>query len=453
MIASEKTIAGLLFVATRQDGTVQSYELEPDRNLFIGSSANCGFRLNGSDLSSIHCHITQADGKVFIKDWMSSRGTKVNGQSVIDTTELSVGDVIQVGSYQVSFSIREGRKLPGSGEASRIPRQTDQVEELYEEVHQGNPEASGEDTAAQDDNCIPHELKPLEDDDPFFDFGFDCEADQLYDGETVELLRAEIDELRSALAQRNAEAEHLQESLTEPHELKDVGQVEDEKLLHRLEELIEEANRSDERASLLEEMLHAAEDANRLEQEERRQLEAWVGDIESRIGRREEEHAAEVDALRQRLLEADELQQQLQQKLKTAAQTRNATKQYDETLEELQKNKRDLQQQVEQLLKERTTLLQRVEQLSTEQEQALREERVALAKEQAQLARMRYELSTKLAEAEHAPKAVGGVDTETATRIRVLREHLREIHEEEMSEEKDASLTTRLSRLWRRLES
>ena len=51
-------------------------------------------------------------------------------------------------------------------------------------------------------------------------------------------------------------------------------------MLHRIQELAEEANRADERVLILEEMLHAAEDVNRAEVEERAQLEAWVGDIE-----------------------------------------------------------------------------------------------------------------------------------------------------------------------------
>ena len=46
-----------------------------------------------------------------------------------------------------------------------------------------------------------------------------------------------------------------------------------------MQELIEEANRSDERVAILEDLLHAAEDASRSEIEERAQLEAWVGDI------------------------------------------------------------------------------------------------------------------------------------------------------------------------------
>ena len=64
-----------------------------------------------------------------------------------------------------------------------------------------------------------------------------------------------------------------------------------DQVLQRMEELIEEANRSDERAGLLEEMLHAAEDATRAERDERSQLEAWLTDIERRIGSREDEHA------------------------------------------------------------------------------------------------------------------------------------------------------------------
>ena len=65
---------------------------------------------------------------------------------------------------------------------------------------------------------------------------------------------------------------------------------------------------------------------------------------------------------------------------------------------------------------------------------------------------MRYEISSKLANVDDLPKTLNSADMETAHRIQTLRQHLREIHEQEKAEEKEASLTTRLARLWKRVE-
>ena len=95
---------------------------------------------------------------------------------------------------------------------------------------------------------------------------------------------------------------------------------------------------------------------------------------------------------------------------------------------------------------------QQLDKATQDQEALLREERAKLAKEQAQASRLRYELSTKLAAIEEMPKNDNSADREASEKIRTLREHLREIHEQEKQEEKEASLATRLSKLWKRVE-
>ena len=82
----------------------------------------------------------------------------------------------------------------------------------------------------------------------------------------------------------------------------------------------------------------------------------------------------------------------------------------------------------------------------------MREERAKLAKEQAAVSRLRYELSSKLTEIEQMPKSDNRADQETGQRIRALREHLREIHEQEKDEVKESTLATRLAKLWKRVE-
>ena len=227
-------------------------------------------------------------------------------------------------------------------------------------------------------------------------------------------------------------------------------------MLQRMQELIDEANRSDERVAILEEMLFAAETAKRAEQEERVQLEAWVGEIESRIGQREGEQQAEVESLRQRLEAANQQQEQLQRQLQHAAFAGGAPKQYEQTLEGLQASNHQLQEKLAAAEKQNASLERRLAQASADQEVALRQERANIAQEQAKLSRLRFDVSSKLADIEDLPKQENATDRETATRIHALRQHLREIHEQEKqeaSEVKETSLTNRLAKLWNRVQN
>lgn len=284
-----------------------------------------------------------------------------------------------------------------------------------------------------------------------FDDGFDGE-DVTYDRETVALLEAEIEDLRSQLAQRdserNAQADPNDEPIRHPEEASD-------EILARMKELIDEANRSDERAGILEEALLAAEDANQREQEERAQLEAWVGDIEKRIGQREDEHAAEIDAMRQRLDKAMQQQEKLQRGLQQAASgggQDSAADQYKEMLQNLQQRNKELEAQLAAETKKNKVVEKKLEQQAARKEPELREERAKLANEKAKVSRMRSEITEKVAAIEELPKSNNPNEKETARRIQSLREHLRTLHEEEKREEEDAPITSRLSKLWKRVD-
>ena len=169
-------------------------------------------------------------------------------------------------------------------------------------------------------------LDIFDDDDP-------CENAVECDSETIALLQAEIEDLRAALAHQDVGLSDIGDTTSPSDETEDSHQV-----LHRLQELSEEANRAEERVLLLEEMLQAAEEANRAEAEERTHLEAWVGDIERRIGQREQEHAAEMAALKTRLSAANHRQRHLQQQLENAASNVGDSKEsFQSELESLQR--------------------------------------------------------------------------------------------------------------------
>src|SRR6056297_3118974 len=375
-------------IATVRDVASQNQQITPGRSLFVGSSSNCGFRLTGPGLSDIHCHISNDGGTLFVKDWMSASGTQINGQTISDQTELRPDDVVQIGDYRIAI---EAVQEVVSEQAAAVaePVSTEDPQPLACQDPAEHQESFQTDASQTFEPEPAHgrldSAEPMGLEDDFFDF----EEEETYDRETVALLHAEIEDLQSALAQRDAQrgCERCEARRDDEPEDPLIGGT--DQVLQRMQELIDEANRSDERVTLLEELLQIAEEANRSREEEQKQLEAWVSDIENRIGKREDEHAAELEMLRTRLEEATDQQQKLQQKLRQAAQGGTAPKHYEETLENLQQSHRDLQESLARSQKERAALEKRLEQMSTDQESGLREERALIAQEQAKLSRMR----------------------------------------------------------------
>jgi pSer/pThr/pTyr-binding forkhead associated (FHA) protein len=451
MISQQSHSATYILSATDSVGATQQVTLQPEQSVFVGTSGNCGLRLSGNGLSEIHCRIAIADGELVIQDWMSEKGTFVNNEEITSEKKACAGDFITVGDYRIEVSTMEVT----SQESVSSRKSTPEAEPSQDEQPRvGQFQSDGD--ILDDDESAAESLTALEADtercaldipDDFFSF----EEEATYDHETVALLQAEIEDLQSALAQRDAEiGSPCPSASTASTSESDHGQS--DKMLQRMQDLIDEANRSDERAALLEEMNLAAETANRAEREERSHLEGWVHDIEKRLSQREDEHAAEIQMLRRRLEESDKRQETLNRKLKEAAFRGGAPKQYEETLESLQSSNRKLQDELAESKRQNLSLEQKIDELSKQQERELREERVNLAKEQAKFSRMRFELSSKLTDVEALPKTQNPVETETANRIQALRAHLREIHEQEKLEEKEAPLTKRLAKLWRRVE-
>lgn len=511
MISQDTQQGSVTLTATSKAGSTQRYEVPCDQGVFVGASSNCGLRLSQGDVSDIHCRIGFEDGVLYLQNWISAEGTLINGELISSRAEVNVGDVITIGFYEIQVkatsqpaksqkpdakpATRMDRspsqplskadeslakllaRIEGDGDSpvetsvgseptsvSTDPTLSDTPDETNTSIDtqkhlaeqsttalptqpaDGQPFANDrESTLDHVDPSVPQPPESMDIDADFFDF----EEEEVYDRETVALLRAEIEDLQAAVAQRDAELE-FQNATSEQSAV--AASPESDAVLERMQELIDEANRSDERAALMEEMLHAAEQANRSDQDERNQLEAWVGDIEKRVGQREDEHAAEVEALKSRLDEASEHNQRLQKKLQQVAFNGNAPKQYEETLENLQRTNKELQENLIEAEKKALALVQKVAQLSSEQDGALREERAKIAKERAQVSRLRFELSQQLTDIEELPKNENQADRETAHRLKTLREHLREIHEQERQEEREAPLTKRLAKLWKRVE-
>ncbi|MGV3482846.1 MAG: FHA domain-containing protein [Planctomycetaceae bacterium] len=455
MIDTQQGLEAVTLTIQDASGGSREYRLRDESGVFIGKSTNCGLQIASPELSDIHCRIGLERGRVWVQDWMSAQGTYLNGQLIDAQMDVNVGDVIQIGRTQISV-LAEHRQAINSSVAN--------AEATAFESASRNSRLDADDV---DDNELSPPIEPTgacelpayddvaaapDDQTDAFDFAFNFEEETTYDRETVALLRAEIEELQTALAQRDAASAFDRPDEPGHGRGDDIMSDPSDEILRRMQELIDEANRSDERVSILEELLHAAEDTHQAEQEERNQLEAWVTDIEQRIGQRDAEYAAEIEALRQRLDESHSAQNRLQRQLQEAAFSGSVPKQYEQSLQSLQHSNLQLQEQYAQSQKQCLALEKRLEELSSEQERSLREERIQVAQEQAKLARMRFELSKKLVEVDELPRASSAADVETSHRIRALREHLLEIHEQEKQAEKESSLTTRLAKLWKRTE-
>lgn len=277
-----------------------------------------------------------------------------------------------------------------------------------------------------------------------------------FDRETIELLRAEIDELQTALAQRDEQIDSLLAERAPESPRDDTNDLEQrsEAMLQRLQDLLDEVEGHDERVATLEELLRSSEEANQAEQEERAQLDAWVGDIERRVVQREEEWKAETDALRRQIAQTRRERDQAQQKLREAANPGEAPAALQETLDQLQRQNGQLQQDLDAAGKEISGLRQQLEQSESREEESLREERAAIARERAEVARLRHELQQQAMMENTLPPPKTQADCELADRLETLRDHLKEIHEAERREQSqlESVLGVRISRLWKRLE-
>jgi chromosome segregation ATPase len=278
--------------------------------------------------------------------------------------------------------------------------------------------------------------------------------------ETIEILRAEVEGLQSELRQRDGllaeqrEASDVHFSAGEPD-------ASTEELVRRLEELLDELQHSDERIAALEDFLRAADEANAAEREEREQLEAWVSDIERRISQREAEWQAEADAQRQRVADVTAERERLEQQLVLVSSAAGADDSRQLELDRLRARNKELQEKLAARETEAGQLKQQVQDLQhraspeaqrVEMEDGMREERVRLAQQRAELARQRAEIAAARADLQQPPGKSPTGEPNVEDRMRALRDHLREIHDQEQEEQAQRGLSARIARLWKRLD-
>lgn len=87
------------------------FRLHKDRVVF-GTVESADVRLNGDDVSPIHAvleyqrSVIPSQEKIVLYDLASDTGVYVNGKSIV-TQELKIGDIIQVGKYELTFNLED----------------------------------------------------------------------------------------------------------------------------------------------------------------------------------------------------------------------------------------------------------------------------------------------------------------------------------------------------------
>lgn len=91
----------------------RSIELPPGCRLVIGRQEDADIRIPDKHVSRRHAEITEENGSVFVQDLGSHAGTKKNGVSVTDKTELTEGDILKIADFE--FTVSPSSISPTSG--------------------------------------------------------------------------------------------------------------------------------------------------------------------------------------------------------------------------------------------------------------------------------------------------------------------------------------------------
>lgn len=404
-VASGAVVATLLWELPA--GEWKSRELHQGESLALGSDSGADIELDLPDVSGKHC-LVWADGEqVTIRDCYSSAGTFVNGQRISET--VVHGDAaLRIGECEVTLSRSGAHSTP---------------------VTPGNhPRKAPASAPGAADPVSPVAHVAAAEPDPFQE-------------EMIELLRAEVLELQAALAERNHETAPDRASAPGDDETLPT-RAEVERLTGRLEQLLEELAGRDRQVAMLEDLLHAAEEATQAEQEERHQLENWIDEIEERVSQREQEWEAELDRQRGAIENLIEERDQVAAAL--------AANESNEQVQALQRLTDHLRTEIDQLkadVQKSEQQRQESQRYLEEQRIAAREEAVQISRERAELARLRHELESKRGETQPPLSPSPGGE-----HIRAVEQNLRDLHRQQKQEQNSGSLATRLGRLWRRLE-
>lgn len=446
---------------TTTSGVRESRSLCPGDRLFVGSDSSSDLCLPVPGVAPTHCVIAASSQSVTIEDCYSPAGTIVDGRK-IRSVQISSDAEICIGEATMRVKFRNERaaavkplcvpgKVPAFAEnlaanaavPDRAPEPAHQ-EELAKTAKQMD-DLRFELLQAQEENRILQRRLEQVRKAPVAGTPDPCQEEML------ELLRAEVLELQAALAEptggrRGTDSVRSQDTVRSLAGDDDILPRKDaEQLMERLERLLAELDERDAQITSLTELLALAEEANRSEREERRQMEVWVRDIEQRFGTREQEWLAERHELQRTL----EMVREERDRAEATVQSDTADGRLEATQNLLQCLRETAETQRQKLAESEQTMADLRRRLEHAQTLHSHEDLTQLAEERSEQARLKQELETlRLQQQQHHHSSQDDV----TLKLKALRQHLNEIHEEERAEREERRLSNRLARLWRRLE-
>jgi hypothetical protein len=84
------------------NGVTKVLEFNTNDPIMVGSGASSHVKLEGDDVSSLHCMLKPRDGKVYVLDLGSDEGTELNGKELKGETALEDGDVVHVAGARIT---------------------------------------------------------------------------------------------------------------------------------------------------------------------------------------------------------------------------------------------------------------------------------------------------------------------------------------------------------------
>ena len=237
----------------------RSIELHDGDRLIVGSEESCDIVLNAECVAATHCVIGAEAGVVSVQDCYSESGTFVNGNR-IRQTELTGQTELQIGTVNISVAVRnlgspEPAHQPTNSEAveSRslspedpVELPVDQIEELKKsfglepaatasEGHQTDSEdRTVHDLQAQLDDAIA-ENAVLQNRLESMAATSATPANDPYQEEMIELLRAEVLDLQAALEATAENAVQTPEEVSQHFDDDALPRADAERLVERLE--------------------------------------------------------------------------------------------------------------------------------------------------------------------------------------------------------------------------
>lgn len=410
-----------------RDGSRAAVTLAEGASVLVGSSATCGLRLVGHNIARCHCLVSFEQGALYVQDWASPDGTRIDEVLIDGRVEWMPQQVLHLGDAEVHVG-QPAESLSAEDTGSPAVQQC----QVASEAHLETPQRALWETQGE---CVCNETLPQM---AATDACQSCESGWLDDPWQNWTETASFPQTISRDVDYGSPDENV------------------EGLIARIDELLDEISERDNRLAGLHELLLATEEANQAQLEEHRQINAWVDDLERHIEQQKFVRESELNRVREELVERTAELTQCRQELRESLRGDTVAKQFEEKIARLQA-------QNDQLAAERADYLHRITELersyadlTVQNEQAIREERIQLAHERADLSRLKCELAQRIANTEERLSLVSKNEQEADLRTRALREHLREIHAAEQRtvvSVNDDSISTRVSRLWKRISS